>query len=393
MKFYPFYYFLMFFLMLTSCIKEEPLNTECDILSAWVEGDQYKSLFFQPETDMRIENIITSTNEIIFKVRSTFTLVDVPLHFNITPGATIEPANGSEQDFSKGPITYTVTSEDGGWHRQYKVEFREVESLKNLPKIEYNFENYEILDGSFLFGAIQYKYYSWYEIDKNKNKVNLWATGNQGFGMGNSNLAPEEYPTVPIEDGYEGKGVKMQTLSAGALAAAAQKYIAAGNLFIGAFDVNMALTNSLKSTMMGKDNAFTEEPVKVTGYYKYQPGQEYRDANNNVVPNITDEADAYAVLYRNIDEEGIPVVLDGGNVLNSKYIVSKARVASLPPTNEWTPFEMFFEEVAPIDEKILENRGYNLALVFSSSKEGANFCGAIGSTLYIDKVVISLEKD
>jgi hypothetical protein len=342
---------------------------------------------------MRIENIITSTNEIIFMVRSKFTLVDVPIHFNITPGATIEPANGSEQDFSKGPIIYTVTSEDGEWHRQYKVEFREVESLKNLPKIEYNFENYEIKKDTLYLGIFKIQYYTWYELDKNKNKVNLWATGNQGFGMGNSNFSPEDYPTVPVENGYEGKCVKMQTLSAGALAAAAKKYIAAGNLFIGAFDIDKALTNSLKSTLMGKDNAFTEEPVKVTGYYKYQPGHEYRDAENNVQPNITDEADAYAVLYRNLDESGNPVVLDGGNVLNSKYIVSKARVASLPATDEWTPFEMFFEDIAPIDEKTLENRGYNLALVFSSSKEGANFCGAIGSTLYIDKVVISLEKD
>ena len=202
----------------------------------------------------------------------------------------------------------------------------------------------------------------------------------------------------------------METLNAGKMAEAVHKYIAAGNLFIGAFDVNLALTNSLASTKMGKDNAFTEEPVKVTGYYKYQPGAEYRDAENNgyykyqpgaeyrdaennIVPNKTDEGDAYAVLYRNIDEEGNPVVLDGGNVLTSKYIVSKARVANLTPTNEWKPFEMFFEDVSPVDHTLLKNRGYNLALVFSSSKEGANFCGAIGSTLYIDKVVISLEKE
>ena len=93
------------------------------------------------------------------------------------------------------------------------------------------------------------------------------------------------------------------------------------------------------------------------------------------------------------DEQGNPVVLDGGNVLTSSYIVSKARVEALPPTDEWTPFEMFFEDIAPVDDTILENFGYNLALVFSSSKDGAQFCGAIGSTLYIDNVVISLEKE
>ena len=83
----------------------------------------------------------------------------------------------------------------------------------------------------------------------------------------------------------------------------------------------------------------------------------------------------------------------GSNVLTSKYIVSKAQVKTLPPTDEWKPFEMFFDDVAPVDQDVLDNFGYNLALVFSSSKRGAEFCGAVGSTLYIDKVVVSLERE
>ncbi len=385
MKYYP-YYILLFVFLLTSCIKDEEANKECDILSAWVEGDQYKEWFYQPETDMRVNEVLYATNTITFTVKSMISLPKIPLHFNITPGATIQPANGSEQDFRNGPVTYTVTSQDGSWKREYKVIFREAE----FPT-DYNFENFELT--TYDLFIIKCSYYSWYEFDSKGNKINLWATGNQGFGMGNSNLKPEEYPTVPDANGYEGKCVKMQTLNAGKMAEAVHKYIAAGNLFIGAFDVNSALTNSLASTKMGNNYTFTTEPIKVTGYYKYQPGAEYRDAENNIVPNKTDEADAYAVLYRNIDEEGNPVVLDGGNVLNSKYVVSKARVESLPPTNDWKPFEMVFKDVAPINPDILSYRGYNLALVFSSSKEGANFCGAIGSTLYIDKVVISLEKE
>lgn len=376
-------------LSVASCIKDEPLNQECDILSAWVEGDDYKSCFYQPETDMRKDNVLISSSEIVFTVKSMISLPKLPLYFNLTPGATITPANGSEQDFTNGPVVYTVTSEDGSWTRQYKVEFREAD----LPTLKFDFENYEILNGDFFFGAIKYSYYSWYEYDKNGNKVNLWASGNQGFGMGNSNLKPDQYPTVPDSNGYDGNCVRMQTLSAGALAAAAQKYIAAGNLFIGAFDVNKALSNSLESTLMGYGNAFPEEPVKVTGYYKYRPGAEFVNEQNQVVPGKTDEGDIYAVLYRNTDDNGKPVVLDGGNVLTSEYIVSKARVASLPPTDEWKPFEMFFEDIAPIDQEKLDAYGYNLVLVFSSSKDGARFCGAIGSTLYIDKVTVSLEKE
>ena len=173
-------------LLLVSCIKDEPKNSECDILNVWVEGEAYKDCFYQPETDMRKNDLLFSTKEIVFTVKSMISLPKIPLHFTLTPGATIEPANGSEQDFSKGPVTYTVTSEDGAWHRQYKVEFKEAE----LPTLKYDFENYETLDVNMLI--FKYSYYSWFEMDENGNRKNIWATGNQGFGMGNSNLTPDE---------------------------------------------------------------------------------------------------------------------------------------------------------------------------------------------------------
>lgn len=380
-------YFLLCVLLLASCIKDEEPNAECDILSAWVEGSDYEQCFYQPETDMRKDNLLISSSQIVFTVKSLISLPKIPLKFALTPGATITPANGSEQDFSNGPVVYTVTSADGQWKREYTVEFREAD----MPSLEFDFENCELNDVSYLF--FKYKYYSWFEYDRNGKKRNIWASGNEGFGMGNSNVAPEDYPTAPDDNGYEGKCVRMQTKKAGALAEAVKKYIAAGNLFIGAFDVNLAMTDALKSTLMGKDYAFPIKPVRVRGYYKYRPGAQYVDADNKVVAGKTDEADIYAVLFRNVDEQGNPVVLNGGDVLTSKYIVSKAQVASLPPTDEWAPFEMFFEDVAPIDDTTLEQFGYNLALVFSSSKNGAQFCGAVGSTLYVDKVVISLEKE
>lgn len=382
-------YFLLFLLsanLFASCIKDEPLNAECDITSAWVEGLIYKPFFYQPNTDMRIDNVLTSQDHITFIVRRLNLMPKVPVHFQLTPGATISPANGSAQNFRKGPVVYTVTSEDGAWQRQYTVEFREAE----LPTLEYSFENVDLKKEDYLF--FNYKFYTWYETDEKGKRVNLWSSGNQGFGMGNSNLAPEEYPTTPDDNGFKGRCVKLTTLSAGPLAAAVKKYIAAGNLFIGSFDVNRALTESLRSTLMGDGNAFTQEPVKVTGYYKYQPGEIFTDQNNNQQPGIVDQADIYAVLYRNQDTNGNKIVLDGGNVLTSPYIVRRARMESLPATDQWTPFEMYFDEVAPIDPQLLQARGYNLALVFSSSKDGALFRGAVGSTLYIDEVTLSVEK-
>ncbi len=390
MKKYHLLLLLLLPLLLSSCFKDELMNTECDILDAWVDGDEFKELFYQPETDMRFDKISSTENRIVFTVRSMLSLPDgIPVHFNLTPGATIQPANGSVQNFKK-PVVYTVTSEDGAWHREYVVEFRE----PDLPKLHFDFEDFELKSEkvSFMFFDVNVSYFSWFEIDDNGERQDIWSTGNPGFGMGNSNSKEYDYPSIPEEKGYEGKCVKLVTRDAGPFGKPMNKPIAAGNLFLGKFDVDAVMTNTLATTRMGIRAPFTEEPIKVTGYYKYQPGAEYINEKSEVVPGKVDEGHIYSVIYRNKDENGNPVMLDGSDVLSSKYVVKKAEMASLPPTNEWTPFEMFYEG-AELDEQLLDNRGYNFALVFSSSKDGAKFLGAIGSTLYIDKVSVVLEKD
>ena len=117
----------------------------------------------------------------------------------------------------------------------------------------------------------------------------------------------------------------------------------------------------------------------------------------NVFPDRKDEASIYAVFYRNTDDKGESYVLDGhavedlDKVLDNPLVYKVARVASLPSTDTWTQWEMFFEgRDAPDD--IVAAQGCNLALVFSSSKWGAQFEGAIGSTLYIDEVEVSYEE-
>ena len=356
-------------LTLASCFKDEAPNTECDVLEAWV-GDEYAGYFSQ-KSDMRIADVPSGEQQLVFTVRLLSELPQVSVHFNLTPGATITPANGSVQDFSKGPVTYTVTSEDGQWHRTYQVEFREMAH----PSNEYDFEHFELND--------KQKYYVWYEMT-NGSRNDIWATGNEGYNIARPNAAAAEYPSTYDSNGYDGNCVKLTTCNTGSWGKTFKKPIAAGNLFFGKFNSKYALTNTLMCTEMGIP--FTKKPLKVTGYYKYKPGDMFTDKDFHEVAGRVDEADIYSVLYLNHDGDGNSVVLHGDDVLSSPLIVRKAQVASLPPTDEWTPFEMVYEGDAPIDETLLMNRGYSLALVFSSSKTGNTFEGAVGSTLYIDKV-------
>ena len=361
-------------MILTSCIKDEPQNMECDILEAWVEGDSLTRYFIK-DTDMRISDVASSTEYLTFTIRQKATLPAMPIYFKLTPGATIAPANGSRQDFSNGPVTYIVTSEDGQWHRTYEVDCREAV----LPSSQYDFEDFELSSSG--------KYYVWYDKGKGGTIDRIWASGNEGFMIANPTATPTDYPTAPDSSGIDGYCVRLTTRSTGSLGRLFKKPIGAGNFYLGSFDSRHALTNTLLCTRMGIP--YSKEPVKVTGYYKYTPGEVFTDKNFKEVKGRIDEPTIYSVLYLNHDEEGNEIMLNGENVQTSPYIVRKAQVASLPPTTEWQPFEMTFDGSVPIDATLLANQGYNLALVFSSSKTGDKFEGAIGSTLYIDKVAIT----
>lgn len=366
---------------LSSCFKEEPLNAECDIEQAYIHADNkilLNSLFTNPSDTL--VNVQSDQTNIEFTMRPFATLTKQAPIFRLTPGATISPESGSLQDFSKGPVTYTVTSEDKQWSRTYQVSIKKGQTA--MPnEIEFEFEDAYISKG----------YYNWQE-NWNGNKLDIWATGNSGFKMSNSSSKPEKYPTVMIENGHRGKGVQLTTRRTSGLADAVKKPIAAGNLFIGQFDATDALFDAMKATKFGHPFCFSAKPAKLEGWYKYQAGENFTDKNMKPLDRH-DYGTIYAVLYENIDEKGNAVLLYGDNVQTSKQIVALALVGETQDDNgkvaigntpEWHHFSVDFEYKKTIDPIKLKNGGYSLAIVSSSSSDGANFLGAVESTLWID---------
>ena len=365
---------------LSSCFKEEPLNAECDIEQAYIHADNnLLNLLFTNPSDTLV-NVQSDQTNIEFTMRPFATLTKQAPIFRLTPGATISPESGSLQDFSKGPVTYTVTSEDKQWSRTYQVSIKKGQTA--MPnEIEFEFEDAYISKG----------YYNWQE-NWNGNKLDIWATGNSGFQMSNSSSKPVEYPTVMIENGHRGKGVQLTTRRTSGLADAVKKPIAAGNLFIGQFDATDALFDAMKATKFGHPFSFSAKPAKLEGWYKYQAGENFTDKNMKPLDRH-DYGTIYAVLYENIDEKGNAVLLYGDNVQTSKQIVALALVGETQDDNgkvaigntpEWHHFSVDFEYKKTIDPIKLKNGGYSLAIVSSSSSDGANFLGAVGSTLWID---------
>lgn len=362
---------------LTSCFKDEPLNAECDIEQAYIHVDNPLGMFFQ-QTDTLV-NVLSTAEDINFVVRKTTDLTALAPIFNMTPGATIYPDNGSEQDFSNGPIVYTTSSENGQYKRNYRVNF-----IFSKDMLEYNFDHF-----SLNTNAPANKYYVWTDLDDEGNPLNNWATGNPGYRMAKGSAQPDEYPTTPwSEEGHE-TCVKLTTCETGKFGSDRKMPIAAGNLFLGEFDTKKALTANaagVKGVLATKFGLpIGSQPVSFSGFYKYKRGDVFTDKNNEV-KDSKDYGSIYAVFYDNHDANGEPFVLHGDDVLSSDQIISIANIGQIDDTPEWTAFNLNFklQPGKAIDPVKLANRGYSLAIVSSSSINGATFEGAVGSTLWID---------
>lgn len=369
---------------LSSCFKEEPLNAECDIEQAYIHADN-KILFTNPSDTL--VNVQSDTTKIEFTMTQFANLKKQAPMFRLSQGATIKPESGSVHDFSKGPVTYVVTSENKQWSRTYQVSIKKGQTTMPKEK-EFEFEDAYLSKG----------YYNWQE-NWNGDILGIWATGNSGFNISNPSAKPKEYPTVMIEDGHRRKGVQLTTRRTGGFADVVKKPIAAGNLFIGQFNATDALTDAMKATKFGRPFSFSAKPVKLEGWYKYQAGEKFTDKNMQELARH-DYGTIYAVLYENIDEKGNAVLLYGDNVQTSKQIVALALVGETHDDNgkvaigntwEWHHFSVDFKYKKAIDPVKLKNGGYSLTIVSSSSSDGANFLGAVGSTLWIDSFKLICE--
>ena len=200
-------------------------------------------------------------------------------------------------------------------------------------------------------------------------------------------------PTTVEEAGYSGKCAKLVTRTTGSLGAMVGMPIAAGNLFIGKFNLSNALSNPLKATQLG--TTFYHKPLKIKGYYKYTPGDKFYA--NGSYTNQVDKFDIYAIFYENKDENGESVMLDGTlPVLNyeNSNLVALAQFNDTQVYNSWQSFEISFDYdrfQKTVDTDRLNAGEYNISIVISSSKDGATFEGAPGSTLWIDELNIIYE--
>lgn len=360
----------------SSCIQDEALNSEAAIDDC-------------TGNDVQQATIDSENFNIQLYVSKAADLNKVNINFQLPVGASIAPSTPREGDNTsaslynfkdENPRKFKVTSENKSFEATYDITLWQTEmpdtysfetlSSDNPFHVFYEQENNAGTDGNYTIRRME------------------WASGNPGFNLTAMAKNPMDFPTVQVTGGSNGgKCLKLETKNTGSFGAMVGMHIAAGNLFIGSFDKTNALSDAMGATHFGFP--FFYYPQKLEGYYKFKAGEKF--TSKGEVLDKKDNCDIYGVLYETDDKVDF---LDGSTSLTSPNIVALARKAEgtyWPETNTWTRFELDFElkNGKTIDPQKLKKGIYKLAVVFSSSVDGAKFDGAVGSTLYIDEVKLT----
>ena len=200
---------------------------------------------------------------------------------------------------------------------------------------------------------------NWYPNSDAANS--FWATGNEGVTLGgNSN-------SMGVEDSRSGLAAQLQTVQVQVLIV---KVKAAGNLFIGSYKTNTS--NPASSVTFGRPYEGAR-PTKLSGYFKYQPGDTMSSGSVPADRTLTsDECDIYIQLW------------SGDETIGEGHFITNEAVS------EYTHFEI------PVEYTVTNKRPDKITIVATSSRYGGYFDGmnvigqlAIGSTLWVDDFELS----
>ena len=360
-----FLFFTLAATLLTSCIKDEALNPEADILS----------LTF-PENSLRTDNVEINNDYIMVYPKPRVNLRDSAItHIEITQGATYQRISNTVVNDTLFFID--VTSESKEYTKRYSV----IQS-ENFPET-FGFETWVKPSASFLYenprdGSLQ------------------WYSSNNGAAIAwNKSSKPAEEYLVRKISLNGSTAAELRTMKGPGEIAGGVTYIPclAGSLYLGGFNPLTGLVDPLKSTMFGVPFN-SGKPTRLTGYYIYNEGTEdYINSDDYRDKNKKDNCSIYAVLYKT--DQNVQY-LYGDNVADSPNIIARAEVQpeDIRQGNEFIYFEVKFDYNSykvPFSWNELQDNKYKLSIVFSSSHRGQYYEGRPGSTLVVDQINLFYE--
>lgn len=350
------------------------------------ENSEAKITAFTFDSQFVTEQPVINEEEgtIIFKVDEKATAADlsalVPV-IAISEGAVVTPGSGEAKDFSNGNrVAYTVLSEDYSQTKTYTAFVADTQKVK-----EYSFDEWS-KDISNNEESLQYP------VIGTDYKKPLWASCNAAVmmikawgnlpGLGSGIIYTGDYPVRPTDDAISGQAVLMESVftTGGTIMQQPVPKVTAATAFLGNFNSFAALDGAMKSTEFGI--LFPDKPLEVKGSFKYTSGTPFYNKEGAEVDK-KDECAISAVLYEVQNEKE---TLNGENIYTAENIVASAMFNS-GDQQEYTPFSLKLTYHKEYDA----TKKYKFAVIFSASKDGANYEAAVGSKLFVDNVSIISE--
>ncbi len=213
----------------------------------------------------------------------------------------------------------------------------------------------------------------------------IWGTSNPGTQILN-NLA-----TIPEDLGNDNLAAKMVTLDNGFLAGTFGAPISAGSIYTGFFNSdNIEISNPQAAIEFG--TPFSGRPTKIRFKYSYVPGSENKNQDGDIL-NFGDACDVYALLEirQNGEIQRLGTAWFRSDV-NQVELITQEVVFTYGELDNSFPDYMYPPNNIYVSDELAEFAlPTHITFVASSSFDGANFSGAIDSTLIIDSIEMIYE--
>jgi hypothetical protein len=332
-------------LLSNSCVQEDHfgLSPEKKILSFMLEDQVGNS---QINQDSRTISVTVSAVANVNSLKA--------IEITTSTFAKVSPAVGEAQDFTL-PVAYAVIAEDGS-SVEYTVTVKQEGSEPQLDNASFD---------------------TWFTTPKGYQEPGLdansiWATGNAGtVTLRNPNV-------TPLAINGSDFAAKLITLDLGNLAGSIGQRMAAGSLFTGKFQLDIA--NPLNSTKFGIP--FSARPKKFSVKYAYSPGTPYLNKNGQTLAK-NDSCDVYLLLE---NREGTEVkriatgwFRSGEEKIDQFYTITVDLMYGTLGANVPAYQKPVNGLYGASNEKVT-----HLTVVFSSSYNGALFEGGTNSTLVVN---------
>jgi len=277
--------------------------------------------------------------------------------------ATADKKPGDVLDLSS-PAKIAVTAEDGSLH-EWTIKSYVASQTPQLKNADF---------------SAWYKTASEYYEPGEDAATTIWGTGNQGTQI------IGKLATTPYDLGGGNLAARLETLDAGRLATTFGTPIAAGSIYTGFFN-SEKLDPSDPEAAIELGTPFIGRPEKIRFKYIYVPGDVNKDRQGNVL-EYSDACDIYALFE----------VRQGSSV--QRLATAWFRSDELQQEMKEIEISVIYgaldssypDYMNPVDQDFVSADSASFILpthitfVASSSYDGVNFAGAIGSSLIIDDI-------